>query len=248
MAMARPCTICTSTERAEIERKMLSGTPNRRVAAQHGVSEQAIRRHGEQHLRTALELARTKRADDREQSLLEQLHDVHRRVRAVADEAERTGDGRLAIAAAREIRACIEALGKWTGEFREQHEHLLRAEPLHPEVAAQFAEAVKLLAERARRPPDTFDIVNNPHIFEGEAAVPRYPVVEAESRPQARGHLLPREMRGFATALGAQKKADDRPRPSARRRVLLLHRTVTELKQIRGVHPEPTPGLEPGTC
>jgi hypothetical protein len=151
--MARPGTICTSSERTEIERELLSGTPNRRVAARHGVSEQAIRRHGEQHLRSALELARTKRADDRQQSLLEELRDVHRRVRAVANEAERTGDGRLAIAAAREIRACIEALGKWTGEFREQHEHFHRAEPLDPEVAAQLAELSKLLAERAKQPP-----------------------------------------------------------------------------------------------
>jgi len=179
--MARPCTICTSSERAEIEREMLSGTPNRRVAAQHGVSEQAVRRHGEQHLRSALELARTKRADDRQQSLLDQLHDVHDRVRAVADEAERTGDGRLALAAARENRACIEALGKWTGEFREQHEHLHRAEPLDPELAAQLVEARKFLADYKPRP---FDPVNNPHVFEGRDAVARFPAIEAESRPQ----------------------------------------------------------------
>jgi len=63
------------------------------------------------------------------------------------------------------------------------------------------------------------------------------------------GHFLPREVGGLDNVLGARIEADDRPTPpSALRPLAQLHRTVTELKQIRGVHPEPTPGLEPGTC
>ena len=43
--MAQACSICTHPQRAEIDQAIVSGGPNRRIAAQYGVSENAIRRH-----------------------------------------------------------------------------------------------------------------------------------------------------------------------------------------------------------
>jgi len=150
---------------------MLAGTPNRRVAAQHGVTEQSVRRHGEHHLRSALELAQKQQELDHNASLLDQLRIVHRRVGRVLDGAERAGDGRLVIAAAREVRACIESLGKWSGELREQHEHVVRAEPFDPETAAEIR---RVLAElQASAHLRTRDIQSSPFVHEGRDAGPR---------------------------------------------------------------------------
>jgi hypothetical protein len=52
--MPQPCTICTHTSRPEIDRLIVSGEPNQRVATKFGVTESAIRRHRASHLPQAL--------------------------------------------------------------------------------------------------------------------------------------------------------------------------------------------------
>lgn len=47
--MSRVCSICVHSERDAIDRDLLAGVPNRRIAAQRAVSEQAIRRHRKAH-------------------------------------------------------------------------------------------------------------------------------------------------------------------------------------------------------
>lgn len=43
--MPQPCSICTHPQREAINEALATGAPNRRVAAQYGVTESAIRRH-----------------------------------------------------------------------------------------------------------------------------------------------------------------------------------------------------------
>jgi len=152
---------------------MLAGTSNRRVAALHGVTEQSVRRHGDHHLRSALALARENNDAEREVSLLEQLRAVYGRVGAVLAEAERVGDGRLVISAAREVRSCLESLGKWTGELREQHELVHRAQAVDPEVAAQIRDVLVTLRNAAAERRRLGSIVDSPHVHEGDDALPR---------------------------------------------------------------------------
>jgi predicted Zn-ribbon and HTH transcriptional regulator len=55
--MPRVCTICTHAERDAIDRALIESTPKRRIAAQHGLVESAVRRHAEKHLPGVLVLA-----------------------------------------------------------------------------------------------------------------------------------------------------------------------------------------------
>jgi hypothetical protein len=58
MGAGRRCTICTSFDRTEIEKLLLTGlTPNRRIAAQFQISEAGVRRHRENHMAEQIELA-----------------------------------------------------------------------------------------------------------------------------------------------------------------------------------------------
>jgi hypothetical protein len=58
MSAGRRCTICTSFDRTEIEKLLLTGlTPNRRISAQFKISEASVRRHRENHMAEQIELA-----------------------------------------------------------------------------------------------------------------------------------------------------------------------------------------------
>ncbi len=48
--MSRTCTVCSHPERQRIDAQLLEGVPNTTIAANTGVSEQAVRRHGKSHL------------------------------------------------------------------------------------------------------------------------------------------------------------------------------------------------------
>ena len=48
--MPQPCSICTHDARQAIDQALVSGAPNRRIAAQFHVAEQAIRRHKSAHI------------------------------------------------------------------------------------------------------------------------------------------------------------------------------------------------------
>ncbi len=48
--MARTCTICRHPARVEIDKALIDGTANRRIAAQHAVAETSLRRHKADHL------------------------------------------------------------------------------------------------------------------------------------------------------------------------------------------------------
>ena len=55
--MPRACTVCTRAERDAIDRALVEATPKRRIAAQHGLVESAVRRHAEKHLPGVMVLA-----------------------------------------------------------------------------------------------------------------------------------------------------------------------------------------------
>src|SRR5262249_41669138 len=47
--MPRPCTVCLYPDRASVDAALVTGTPTRRIAAQYGLAEGAVRRHAEAH-------------------------------------------------------------------------------------------------------------------------------------------------------------------------------------------------------
>ncbi len=48
--MPRACTVCTHPKRDEIDRAIVAGEPNRRIASHHDVTERAVRNHKAGHL------------------------------------------------------------------------------------------------------------------------------------------------------------------------------------------------------
>jgi len=116
--MPRTCTICSHPERPEIDRELASeSTPNRRIAARYGVSEQAIRRHRTEHLPAHLSTAHEAGQVAEAGSLLDQVRSLQRKALSLLEAAEGMGDYRTALAGVREARACLELLLETEGEL-----------------------------------------------------------------------------------------------------------------------------------
>lgn len=116
--MPQPCTICTHAQRAAIDRALVSGAPNRRVAEEYGVTEQAIRRHRDRHVPEALTQAQAAEQATRAGALLEQVEGLRNKAVAILLRAEKSGELRTALHAIREARECIELLLEVEGRLQ----------------------------------------------------------------------------------------------------------------------------------
>lgn len=111
--MARTCTVCRHPDREAIDRALLiESTPNRRVAAQYGLTEQAIRRHRRDHVSKALAKAGEAVEIVRADNLFREVRDLQARTLAILVKAEGAGDLRNALGAIREARACVALLAE----------------------------------------------------------------------------------------------------------------------------------------
>jgi hypothetical protein len=115
--MPRVCTVCSYERRDEIEDAFIAGTPKRRIAAHHGLSERAVRYHMREHLPTLVALARDAHSAARADSLLDRVEALQSRTLATLDEVEQTNDYRARLAAIREARANLELIGEVTKEL-----------------------------------------------------------------------------------------------------------------------------------
>lgn len=115
--MSRACSICAHPNRDAIDKALVAGVANRRIAAQHAVSEQAIRRHRAEHLPEKLaasqEAAEVAQADD----LLRELRALRSKAYGLLLKAEAAGDIRTALAGVREARGCLELFAELEGEL-----------------------------------------------------------------------------------------------------------------------------------
>jgi hypothetical protein len=115
--LSRSCTVCSHPDSVLInEELVLKRTANRRVAAQHGLTEQSIRRHRE-HIPEML--ARSSLAEEvaEADSLLERLEDLHRRTEAILARVEETDNYGASLGAIREMRRNLELIGEVTKEL-----------------------------------------------------------------------------------------------------------------------------------
>ena len=142
--MPRRCTICASDRLDEIDRMLVEGRVSRRkIASKWGVSEASLRRHAARHLPEALaaaaEAARVANGDD----LLDQVRDLQRRAVAILERAEEEGDHRVALAAIREARGCLELLGRLAGELQERQTVNVLINPQWVEIRGAILLALK---------------------------------------------------------------------------------------------------------
>src|SRR5215210_2614238 len=154
--MPRSCTICGHTDRDAIEDAFIAGTPKRRIAAHHGVTEQALRRHLREHLPALLALARDAERSARADALLDQIEALQSRTLAILKVTEETGEYRTALTAIREARRNLELMGEVTreldriptlnlhlnAEWIELRTVIVQALEPHPEARKSFLKAI----------------------------------------------------------------------------------------------------------
>jgi hypothetical protein len=117
--VGRACTVCAHPEVGAIDRSLVEGAPNRRVASRHGVTERAVRNHKANHLPAALAKAKEAGEIANAGDLLDQVRGLHGRTLAVLAASEDAGDLRTALAAIGEARRNLELLAKLVGELDE---------------------------------------------------------------------------------------------------------------------------------
>jgi hypothetical protein len=87
---------------------------------------------------------------------------------SILDQAEATGDLRVALYAIKEARGCLELVGKVTGELIERHAHLHR-EDVPTEL---LEELLRVIEDTRRLQQERFGELPPPKLLTGEAAVP----------------------------------------------------------------------------
>jgi predicted transcriptional regulator len=141
--MTRVCTICSHTARDAIEDAFIAGTPKRRIAAQYGVTEQAVRRHLREHLPALLALARDAERASRADSLLDRIEALQSRTLTILEASEETNEHRTALAAIREARGNLELIGEVTRELNRTPTLNLHLHPEYIAVRTAIVQAVE---------------------------------------------------------------------------------------------------------
>lgn len=108
--MVRRCTACGHPDRDQIDQVIVSGAPLRRIAADFGLSETALRRHAAEHVPAKLRLAAAANEATEAGRLLAELVSLKSRALSLLSEAERSGDLAASARLIREARATIEVL------------------------------------------------------------------------------------------------------------------------------------------
>jgi hypothetical protein len=111
------CSICNHSDRSAIDKAMVDGASLRVVSGQFAVSRSAVDRH-RKHLAPALTMAKQAERVTESTSLLSRVERIVSRCESIAEAATRERDWLPAIAASRELRGCLELLGKLSGEIQ----------------------------------------------------------------------------------------------------------------------------------
>jgi hypothetical protein len=140
--MPRRCTVCDHAEREAIDKALLGGESNRRIATQYSLSEAAVRRHKADHLPARLTKAKAAEEVSAADDLLVQVRALRSKSLSILLAAERSGDLRTALLGIREARNCIELLAKMSGELEERKSVSIVLSPQWPLVLLAMREAL----------------------------------------------------------------------------------------------------------
>ena len=113
----KTCAICNHPRRAEIDRLLVEKVSLRDIAGRFGVSRSALSRHTG-HIPCALVAAKEAGKVADAGTLLDQVKGLVVRATGILDGAEQAGEYQAALGAIREVRGCLELLGKLNGELR----------------------------------------------------------------------------------------------------------------------------------
>jgi transposase-like protein len=113
----RVCTVCSHEDRPAIDKALVDGQSLRAIAGRFGTNKSALDRH-KRHLAPALTLAKQAERVTEATSLLSRVERIMGRVETICEAATREREWLPAIAASRELRFCLELLGKLSGELQ----------------------------------------------------------------------------------------------------------------------------------
>ena len=130
--MARTCTVCTHAERATIDAALVQRRSFRDIACQFGVGRMAAVRHHDEHIPEALAEAREAEDAAASDDLLAQVRELQGHARTILAASMTYTDYRMALAAIREARGCIELFAK----VREAEQLEARVAALERQLAA----------------------------------------------------------------------------------------------------------------
>lgn len=151
--MARTCTICSHSERDDIDLAIVSGQSQRAVAAAFRVSHDAIRRHAANHVSSDLHVAAKRHDDLRADNLIGAMVTVAQEAQDALTRAKEAQNDRLALSAIREVRESVKAVAALVPAPEDEEVFaLVRALgdvlPRHPEVAAELGERLRADGQR----------------------------------------------------------------------------------------------------
>jgi hypothetical protein len=116
--MTQSCGICSHPDRKKIDQEIIKGTPLRDIAGRYGTSKSSLQRHQKAgHIPAAIAKAEEAKEVAQGDKLLRYTKVLLGKAISYMNQAEDAGDLRTACGAVREARACIELLGKVTGEL-----------------------------------------------------------------------------------------------------------------------------------
>lgn len=107
--MPRTCLACSNPNRAAIDKAIATGEPLREIAGKYRISISALHRH-KAHAGQAIVKASEKREESIGASIMARLEKLYHRAEKVLNDAEASRDGRLSLAAIREVRETLGGL------------------------------------------------------------------------------------------------------------------------------------------
>jgi len=113
----RACQTCQHADVAAIDRELAANTAIPALAALYRVSSDSLLRHKQNDLPATLVQAKAAEDVTHADDLLAQVRDLQARALTILDTAEGAGDLKVALAAIREARGCIELFGRLAGEL-----------------------------------------------------------------------------------------------------------------------------------
>jgi hypothetical protein len=164
--MARPCSICSHLNREEIDRALIEGKSLSEIVSLFpAITKSALHRHKESHLPQMLAQAKEAREVAQGDTLLSQVRSLQNKALSILKRAEEAGELRTALQGVREARACLELLGKTSGQLPPE-KILIQFEPIVTQIV--------LILRQEVRDPETLKRISDRLLIEagsGEGGV-----------------------------------------------------------------------------
>jgi hypothetical protein len=148
--MPQTCSICTHSDRLQIEASLIAGMSLRRIAAQFGTSDASLRRHKQNCIKPAIQAVQAEQqAKQEEQSAwtaLSEMEWMRGEARKIYTDVRGMGDHRTSLSALGELRKQTELYSELTGELDrsthvELHQEWVNMREIIFQALAPFPEA-----------------------------------------------------------------------------------------------------------